>query len=209
MHKQSNVQLFLLYKQKKPIWPFSTPAMRVCKCVYEHFRKILTHYDIITNWMRAVRLYNCPMKTHIRSMPENIHVEKFYGTIRRTTLQFDKGSCSWMSWSIKQQVFVLCRRHGQGSELQRAVSSHWATEQVGDWDWLLSAQSSAAVFTAFVCCSLSSRRYAYVCVWVCVFKCVFAVPCAAQGGLGIFCVSASEDFGWSFVDPVFVDPVLL
>lgn len=48
-----------------------------------------------------------------------------------------------------------------------------------------------------------------MCVWVCVFKCVFAVPCAAQGGLGIFCVSASEDFGWSFVDPVFVDPVLL
>lgn len=172
MHKQSNVQLFLLYKQKKPIWPFSTPAMRVCKCVYEHFRKILTHYDIITNWMRAVRLYNCPMKTHIRSMPENIHVEKFYGTIRRTTLQFDKGSCSWMSWSIKQQVFVLCRRHGQGSELQRAVSSHWATEQVGDWDWLLSAQSSAAVFTAFVCCSLSSRRYAYVCVCVCLSVCL-------------------------------------
>lgn len=76
-------------------------------------------------------------------------------------------------------------------------------EQVGDRDWLLSVQPSAAVFTAFVCCSLSSWRYVCVCVYV------FAVPCAAQGGLGIFCVSASKDFGRSFVDPVFVDPVLL
>lgn len=53
------------------------------------------------------------------------------------------------------------------------------------------------------------------CVCLCTSGCVCAegggvhVPCVACRGLGIFCVSASEDFGWSFVDPVFVDPVLL
>lgn len=130
----------------------------------------------------TMTLYNCEAWSQIKKQNKNKTTtlqniekamigEKFQKTRRMETLVFDKGCCSWVSWSIKQQVFVLCRRHGQGSELQRAVSSHWATEQVGDRDWLLSAQPSAAVFTAFVCCSLSSRRYVYVCVCVCCSLC--------------------------------------
>lgn len=39
-------------------------------------------------------------------------------------------------------------------------------------DWPLSTQSSAAVFTTIVCCSLSSRRYVHLCVSVCVIVCL-------------------------------------
>lgn len=42
----------------------------------------------------------------------------------------------------------------------------------------LSGQKYAAVFATSVCCSRGSSR------------------------MGIFCVTASKDFGWGFVDPV-------
>lgn len=70
---------------------------------------------------------------------------------------------------------------GSCKEAGRSVGRSAATELVGNWAWLLSAGSSAAVFTAFVCCSLSSRRCVCACVSACLsvcvcVLCVFAVP---------------------------------
>lgn len=58
----------------------------------------------------------------------------------------------------------------------------WSGEECGGVEGALSGQMYAAVFTASVCCSLGSSR------------------------MGIFCVTASKDFGQG---EAFVDPVLL
>lgn len=58
----------------------------------------------------------------------------------------------------------------------------WSEEECRGVEGVLSAQMYAAVFTASVCCSLGSSR------------------------MGIFCVTASKDFGQG---EAFVDPVLL